>query len=174
MIILALCFFFACFCLFVGGAGGGVVCVHLKLIRSYLCISISHAALVIFICSFFHIICILISYVVVLQGVETDLQKKSHTMDKLQHEGQALKDSVDSGKEDIDSLAKAVKERWDKVNDGQLRLCSPFCAAECCCVAVALPLDVPPKLVLRGCLCFLNKVLLCRIPSEGFSVCCCD
>ena len=106
--------------------------------------------------------------------METDLQKKSHTMDKLQHEGQALKDSVDSGKEDIDSLAKAVKERWDKVNDGQLRLCSPFCAAECCCVAVVLPLDVPPKLVLRGCLCFLNKVLLCTIPSEGFSVCCCD
>lgn len=104
--------------------------------------------------------CILISHVVVLQGVETDLQKKSHTMDKLQHEGQALMDSVDSGKEDIDSQAKAIKERWDKVNDGQLHLCSPFCAAECCCVAAALPIDFPPKLVLCCSFFFLNKVFL--------------
>ena len=51
--------------------------------------------------------------------METDLQKKSHTVDKLQHEGQSLMDSVDTGKDDIDSQLKAIKERWDKVNNGQ-------------------------------------------------------
>lgn len=53
------------------------------------------------------------------QGVETDLQKKLHTLDKLTNKGQALRDTVDTGKETIDRKVHDVTDRWNTLDNGQ-------------------------------------------------------
>ncbi|KAK7099742.1 hypothetical protein V1264_022800 [Littorina saxatilis] len=52
-----------------------------------------------------------------LQGVETDLQKKGHTLERLEQDGRSLMDSVDSGQDDIHSQVNAVKERFDTIKN---------------------------------------------------------
>ncbi|KAL8599003.1 hypothetical protein ACOMHN_006812 [Nucella lapillus] len=52
-----------------------------------------------------------------LQGLETEVQRKGQAVDRLQQEGQSLKDSVDTGQDDIDGRLQAAHQRWDKVNN---------------------------------------------------------